>query len=166
MKIHPITTKSGKATFSTDVSLLDMKMIHHYLSIDSYWGQGRTYEKVKDSVESSFSIGVYINEQQIGFARLVTDYHFFAYLADVFILPPYQGKGYGKELMSFIKQIPFVSELKLFCLATKDAHGLYAQYGFDTPSFPEIWMEIRKSNPALEKLFKEKSKSSITNETK
>lgn len=143
MKLEPITQEKGNIKLSTDPQLIQLDVIYRFLTEESYWGKERTYEQVKTAVESSYSIGVYQNGQQIGYARLVTDFCFFAYMADVFILPQHQGKGYGKTLMQFIKDIPFIGGLRWFCLATRDAHGLYKQYGFKAPEFPELWMEIR-----------------------
>ena len=117
-------------TISTDTAKLDLAVIHQYLSRDSYWAQDIPMEVVERSVANSFCFGVYHNNQQIGFARLITDKATFGYLADVFILPGHRGKGLSKWLLTVIHSHPEMQGLRRWLLGTKDAHGLYKQFGW------------------------------------
>lgn len=126
---------------STDSSLLQLDVIHDFLK-NSYWAKNIPIEIVKKSIEHSICFGVYLDEKQIGFARVMTDQATFAYLADVFIVKEQQGKGYSKELMKFIMAHPELQGLRKFLLATADAHGLYNQFGFKELAKPERVMEI------------------------
>lgn len=130
-------------TISTDKSKLDIAVIHDYLSAHSYWAKDIPFEKVERSISFSFCFGVYKQNEQVGFARLITDYTTYAYLADVFILPPYRGLGLSKWLMAFITANPEVQGLRRWVLATQDAHGLYARYGFEPYDKPERLMQRR-----------------------
>ncbi len=124
-------------SISTDPSKLDIGLIHHYLSEDSYWAAGIPYEVVKRSIDHSFCFGLYHHALQIGFARLVTDQATFAYLADVFILPLHRGRGLSKWLVGTIHGHPDLQGLRRWMLGTRDAHGLYAQFGW-TPIPEEL----------------------------
>jgi len=115
---------------TTDKSLLQIDIIHQFLSERSYWAKGRTKAQVINSIEHSESFGIYKQGQQIGFARVVSDYTIYAYLLDVFILEEDRGKGLGKFMMNCIMSHPKLTGLKRWMLGTEDAHGLYAQYGF------------------------------------
>lgn len=117
-------------TISTDPGKLDIEVIHQYLSKESYWAQNIPIEVVKRSIANSFCFGIYFNDNQIGFARLVTDKATFAYLADVFILPEHRGKGLSKWLIGTILAHPEMQGLRRWMLGTKDAHGLYKQFGW------------------------------------
>jgi GNAT superfamily N-acetyltransferase len=131
----------GNYVISTDAARLDLAMIHKYLSGSAYWAMGRPLEMVRRSIENSLPFGVYEDGAQIGFARVVTDYATFAWLADVFVLPEFRGRGIGKWLIGVIMEHPRLPGLRRWILATKDAHGLYAQYGFTPLSAPERFME-------------------------
>ncbi len=113
----------------TNKERLDLDVIHGYLS-QSYWSPGISREKVATAIENSLCWGVFDGKSQVGFARVITDQSSFAYLADVFILPEYQGQGLGKRLVSCIMDDERLQGLRSFMLGTRDAHGLYAQYGF------------------------------------
>ena len=128
---------------STDKSLLDIPFIHQYLT-QSYWSEGIPYETVKKSIEGSLCFGVYHSGKQVGFARLITDQATFAYLADVFIDESYRGRGLSKALIKTILEHPSTQGLRRFMLATRDAHGLYAQFGFSQLTFTDRWMHIHK----------------------
>lgn len=130
-------------TISTDKSKLDVVLIHHYLCSESYWAKNIPVAVVKKSIEGSFCFGVYHNEKQVGFARVVTDHATFAYLADVFILSNYRGSGLGKWLMSVIMNHPDLQGLRRWLLATRDAHRLYAQFGFVQLDKPERIMGFK-----------------------
>ncbi len=128
---------------STDKTQLDVDWIHTSLSKEAYWAIGREMEVVKRSIENSLCFGVYLNDQQIGFARVVTDYAVFGWIMDVFIQPNLRGNGYGKQLMEAIISHPELQTLKRWGLGTDDAHGLYRQFGFTALSKPENMMEIK-----------------------
>lgn len=119
---------------TTDVSKLDVNIIHRYLSEKSYWAKGIPKHIVEKSIANSLCFGLFCNDTQIGFARLVTDKATFAYLADVFILKEHQGKGLGKWLMQTIQAHPELQNLRRWLLTTKDAHGLYEQLGWIKPT--------------------------------
>jgi GNAT superfamily N-acetyltransferase len=127
--------------FSTDKKLLDVNYIHRFLSERSYWAAGIPIDLVRRSIENSLCLGIYQNTKQVGFARLVTDFSTFGYLADVFVDEAFRGKGLSKQLMNFIFSFEELKFLRRFILATKDAHGLYSQYGFALLKNPERFME-------------------------
>ncbi|MDE3145504.1 MAG: GNAT family N-acetyltransferase [Bacteroidota bacterium] len=115
---------------STDPSKLNIEVIHKYLSQESYWAKDIPFETVKRSIEHSLCFGLYHQQQQLGFARLITDKATFAYLADVFVLKEYRGKGLSKFLLATIQSHPELQNLRRWLLGTKDAHGLYEQFGW------------------------------------
>ena len=128
---------------SADKNLLDIDFIHRILSKDSYWAQGRSKETILKSINHSVCFGVYLaTGQQVGFARVLTDYAVFFYLMDVCISSDQRGKGLFKMLMNYIMAMPDLQNLQRYMLATKDAHALYFQYGFKTIEHPEWFMEI------------------------
>lgn len=126
---------------STDPARLDVSLIHTFLSQSSYWAQNRSLERVILSIENSLNFGLYHDERQIGFARIVTDYATFAWLADVFIIEDYRGHGLGKWLIETVVGHPALQVLRRWVLATRDAHGLYGQFGFVELRQPHSWME-------------------------
>ena len=129
--------------FSDDPQKLDLVKIHHYLSTQSYWAQNVPIEVVKRSIDNSLCFGVYNSEGvQIGFARWVTDKSTFAYLADVYIEEVYRGQGLSKKLMSLMLFHKDLQGLRRYMLATQDAHGLYAQFGFKAIEHPDRLMAI------------------------
>jgi GNAT superfamily N-acetyltransferase len=131
----------GSFRISTDKAQLDIPFIQRWLNTVSYWAQGRSLETVRLSIENSLCFGVYEAERQIGFARVVTDYATFGWLCDVFILEDYRGHGLAKWLIESITAQPMLQPLRLFVLATRDAHGLYQRYGgFEPLPTPERWM--------------------------
>ncbi len=116
---------------STDPSRLDLDTIHRWLSEETYWARGRSRELMQRSFDNSICFGAYLGDRQVGFARVVTDRATFAWLADVFIAGEHRGRGYGKALVAAVLAYPELQGLRRWLLATKDAHGLYAQNGFD-----------------------------------
>jgi N-acetylglutamate synthase-like GNAT family acetyltransferase len=124
-----VVMETGRFLISTDKSKLDLDVIHEFLS-HSYWAAGIPRETVARSIENSLCFGVYDHANQIGFARVVTDFATYAYVADVFILEPYRDRGLGKELMASIMTHPRLQGLRRWSLGTRDAQGLYAQFGF------------------------------------
>jgi GNAT superfamily N-acetyltransferase len=127
---------------STDKTRLDIDLIHGFLSKESYWAKDRDTEIVKRSIENSLCFGLFIEDKQIGFARVVTDYAVFAWILDVFILKEYRSRGYGKMLMSAIMTHDKLQKLQRWGLGTDDAHGLYEQFGFKLLRKPQNMMEI------------------------
>jgi GNAT superfamily N-acetyltransferase len=134
---------------STDQRLLDFDVIHGFLTT-SYWSPGISMEIVRQAAAGSLAFGVYFEKKQVGYARLITDGATFAYLADVFIIPAEQGKGLSKWLVESILKTPGLHGLRRWMLATRDAHGLYAQYGFQPVAHPDVFMEITRPNIYLE----------------
>ena len=126
-----------------DPARLDLDVIHRYLSADSYWAQGIPRAVVERAVTHSLCFGVYAGNEQVGFARVVSDRATFAYLADVFILPVHRGQGLSKRLMAAVTAHPALQGLRRWMLATADAHGLYRQHGFAALAQPERFMERR-----------------------
>lgn len=127
---------------STDKSKLDIDLIHQYLSKDSYWAENIPLSIVEQSIQNSFSFGVYHNTNQVGFARIITDFATYGYLADIFIVPAYRNQGLSKWLMDCIaNQIPELQGFRRWSLITADAHGLYEQFGFTALARPERMME-------------------------
>jgi GNAT superfamily N-acetyltransferase len=129
--------------FSDDSNLVDVNAVHHYLSTQSYWAKGIPFATVQKSIANSLCFGVYKVGEQIGFARWVTDKATFAYLCDVYIKEDFRGLGLSKKLMSLMMFHPDLQGLRTYCLATLDAHGLYAQFGFKPVVNPDKLMEIR-----------------------
>jgi len=129
---------------STDKSKLNLHLIHSFLTRSSYWAQERPLAIVQKSIEHSLCFGVYAGTEQVGFARLVTDYATFAWLCDVFIVETHRGQGLGKWLVERVVAHPGLQRLKLFVLATSDAHELYRRYGgFQDLPVLEKWMMRR-----------------------
>lgn len=135
-------TYFGEYIISTDKSRLDFTCIHDFLSNHSYWAKGIPMETVQKSTEHCMAIGVYHGKQQVGFARVISDYTTFAYLADVFIVEAHRKKGLSKELIKFILAREEFQGLRRFLLATRDAHSLYASFGFKPLGTPESFMQI------------------------
>ena len=131
----------GEYLITTDRSRLDVPLIHNFLSEESYWAVGRSVEAVKRTIDNSLCFGVYKENEQVGFARVVTDFATFGWLADVFVVPEHQGQGLAKWLMEVILAHPDLQGFRRWVLATKDAQSLYAQFGFIPLHRPERWME-------------------------
>ena len=129
---------------STDKSRINLAVVQDYLCNQSYWAEGIPMDIVKRSIENSLCFGVYRSEEQVGFARVISDYATFAYLGDVFILTGHRGKGLSKWLMQVIMNYPDLQGLRRFLLTTKDAHSLYAQFGFVAYPQPERMMTINR----------------------
>jgi GNAT superfamily N-acetyltransferase len=126
-------------TISDEPERLQLEVIVEYLS-RAYWSNQRPRAVIEKSLRHSLCFGVYEQGQQIGFARVVSDHATFAYLADVFILESHQGYGLGKWLVQSILEHPDLQGLRRWILATRDAHGLYAQYGFTALENPDRYM--------------------------
>ena len=126
---------------STDPTRIDLDLVHAFLS-SSYWAQGRTREVVERSITNSIAFGAYTAGRQVAFARVITDRSVFAYLADVFVVPEFRGHGISKALLRAILAHPDVASLPLILLRTLDAHGLYAQFGFEPVPRPGELMAL------------------------
>ena len=133
-------------TISTDPSRLDRNIIADMLT-RAYWAKGRPRERTERALENSLVFGIYDGDKQIGLARVVSDYAIFAYLCDVFILEEYRAHGLGKWLMETVMSHPDLQGLRRWTLATRDAHGLYQQYGWNPLNNPNGWMEILNPYP-------------------
>jgi GNAT superfamily N-acetyltransferase len=139
----PFSARRGSCEISTARERLDIDVIHGYLT-QSYWADGIPRAIVERSIAHSLNFGLYDDGAQIGFARVVTDGATFAYLADVFVLPERQHGGLGRWLIETVLAHPALSGLRRWLLATRDAHGLYARYGFAPLARPERFMEIHR----------------------
>ena len=139
----PDATTPAGYTISDDPARLDLDAIHTYLA-RSYWAATRPREVIARSLENSLGIGVYTPAgEQVGFARVISDYATFAYLCDVYVLEAHRQRGLSKALLRFIDAHPRLQGLRRFQLVTKDAHGLYAQFGFTPLAQAERHMERR-----------------------
>lgn len=127
-------------TISTDAARLDLNIIHQFLTT-SYWAAGIPPDVVKRSIEHSLAFGVYHQDRQVGFARIITDYATFAYLADVFVIEAYRGRGLARWLVEVIVAHPDLQGLRRWMLATRDAHALYGKVGFVGIKSADRWME-------------------------
>lgn len=130
----------------SEKSRLQVEVIHRFLS-RSYWAKGIPLEVLHRAIDNSICFGVYDGAEQVGFARVVTDRATFAYLADVFVLDSHRGRGLAAQLMQAVVAHPQLQGLRRWVLATKDAHGLYAKYGFVPLAAPERFMELH--DPAV-----------------
>jgi GNAT superfamily N-acetyltransferase len=126
---------------STDLNRLDVTMIYRFLSEESTWAIGIGRDVVERAIDNSLCFGGYVDGRQVAFARVISDYATFANMVDVFVLPDYRGRGYGKLLVAAVMDHPSLQNLRRFTLATFDAHDLYRRFGFTAPSRPELLME-------------------------
>lgn len=130
----------GEFEITTDPARINVAAVHRFLT-GSYWAKGIPLETVECSIQHSLCFGVYKGWEQAGFARVITDRATFAYLADVFVMEPYRGRGLSRWLMECITAHPDLQGLRRWMLATRDAHGLYKKFGFRELKAPERWME-------------------------
>ncbi len=128
---------------STNINRLDINFIHTFIT-ETYWAKGRTIETMQTCIDNSLNFGVYLQKKQIGYGRIVTDYGHFAYLMDLFIDSQHRGKGLSIQLMKFILNFDALNRIKVWRLATSDAHGLYEKFGFKLLLHPENLMELNK----------------------
>jgi len=133
--------RRGEFEISNERARLDIKLIHKYLSTESYWAVGRDVEVVQRSIDNSLPFGIYKGASQVGFGRVVTDYATFAWVADVFIVEEYRGQGLSKWLVEVMLEHPQLQGFRRWVLSTRDAHELYRKYGFQDLKRPERWME-------------------------
>ncbi|HMN29297.1 MAG TPA: GNAT family N-acetyltransferase [Caldilineaceae bacterium] len=134
----------GQYTVSTDRCRIDIGVVHRFLAEESYWAKGRALSVIERSVENSLCFGLYDGQNsQVGFARAITDFATYGYLADVFVLRPHRGQGLGKWLVNCVLEHPELRGLCAWGLRTLDAHSLYTRYGFASLNRPEMAMELR-----------------------
>src|SRR5687768_8766345 len=138
--------RRGEFLISTDKNLLDTDSVQRFLAEESYWARDRSFEQTVTAIENSICFGLYTEDRQIGFARVVSDKATFAYIGDVYVIEEFRGRGLSKWLMEVIVGHPELQGLRRWVLATKDAHGLYEQFGFAELRFPERWMEKTAPN--------------------
>jgi GNAT superfamily N-acetyltransferase len=141
--------------FSSDKARLQVPVIHGFLT-ECYWARGIPEETVRRSIAHSLCFGVYAGDEQVGFARVITDRATFAYLGDVFVVEAHRGRGLAERLMRVILAHPDLQGLRRFLLGTRDAHALYAKVGFARVAQPQIWMEISQ----LDIYFRKEDKAS------
>lgn len=121
---------------------MDVAAIHRYLSEESYWAGGIPVDIVESSIANSFCAGAFVDDRQVAFGRVITDYTTFGWFADFYVLEEYRGQGIAKELLNVILHQPWCMRLRRKMLNTRDAHGLYRQFGFTEPKTPEFLMEV------------------------
>jgi GNAT superfamily N-acetyltransferase len=134
--------RRGDYLISTDPARLDLELVHRYLSEEAYWSPGVPREVVERSIRHSLNFGVYLSDEQVGFARVVTDYATFAWLADVFVLERHRRQELGKWLLETVLGHPELRGMRRWLLATKDAHGLYEGFGFRSTAGDPRFMVI------------------------
>ncbi len=134
-------------TITNDKSMLDIDLIHRFLATESYWAKDRPRDVVERSIENSLCFGAFHGHEQVGFARVITDYATFAYVADVFVVHAHRGRGVSKLLMRAMREHPQLQRLRRWHLVTTDAHGLYRQFGFRELESPEKHMEVMVRDP-------------------
>ena len=135
---------------STDPALLDVDLIHRFLSEESYWAKGRSRQVVERSIEYSLNFGAYLDGRQVGFARVVTDRATFAWLADVFVVAGHRGRGVGKQLVEAALGHPELAGISRWLLGTADAHELYRRYGFRELERVERFLAIERGSAAAD----------------
>lgn len=141
-------------TITTDKSKMDIDAIHDFLSKHSGWSDNIPFDKVKTSIDNSLNFGLFHNNRQIGFARVISDFSTIAYLGDIYILDHYRGKGLSKKLMDAVMSHPDLQGLRRWVLLTSTADWLYEKYGFTKLPKPELYMEL--FNPDVYKTDKQK----------
>lgn len=148
MEPVPTEWRNGEFVISTDRERLDMDAIHEFLDQRSYWAAGRPRSVTERAFRNSLCFGLYAGQKQAGFARVVTDYATFAWVADVFVLEQWRGRGLSKWLMQVIVEHPELQGLRRWVLTTKDGHGLYEKAGFAALDQPERFMHRFVHRPA------------------
>ena len=136
--------RRGEFLVSTDPRRLDLGVVHQFLT-NCYWAKGIPREVVERSIQHALCFGIYDGSgAQVGFARVVSDFSTVAYLGDVFVLESHRGRGLGKWMMECILAHPALAGLRRWILVTRDAHGLYKQFGFTALQSAERYMELHR----------------------
>lgn len=156
--------RKGDFLLSTDPQRLDLDFVYNFLT-ESYWAKGISRELVVRSIENSLCFAVYAQGKQIAFARIISDFATYAYLGDVFVIEAYRGNGLGKWMMECIRQHPQLQGLRRWTLLTRDAHGLYQQFGFTPVQKPERYMELHDPE-VYERLHSESAESRSSGEAR
>jgi GNAT superfamily N-acetyltransferase len=138
-----VESSRGEYTISTDRSRIDVAAVHAFLT-QTYWSPGIPESVVRRAIEGSITFGIYHGREQVGFARVITDRATYAYLSDVYVLEAHRGRGLAKWLMDVVMSHPELQGLRRLALSTRDAHALYAQFGFEVVADPERQMEIMR----------------------
>ena len=141
-----VTIYKDEFCISTDKTKLDVDSIHAFLSTKAYWCLNIPKDTVQKAIQNSRCFGVYQNEKQIGFARVISDFSTIAYLGDVYILEEYRGNGLAKWLIETVMSDPNLQGLRRWILLTADAHGLYRQFGWTNIAEPDKWMTVHDKN--------------------
>jgi GNAT superfamily N-acetyltransferase len=137
-------TRHGDVTLSDDPARFDLARAHAWISRESYWAEGIPADVFAKAVRGSLVVGAYAaSGEMLAMARVVTDRATFGWICDVFVNASQRGQGLGKALMTYLKAHPDLQGLRRLCLATRDAHALYAQFGFTPLTGVDRWMEIR-----------------------
>jgi N-acetylglutamate synthase-like GNAT family acetyltransferase len=144
MKIIEITFDDF--TITTDKSKMDIVAIHDFLSKYSGWSDNIPFDRVKTSIDNSLNFGLFHNDKQIGFARIISDFSTIAYLGDIYVLDNYRGQGLSKKLMDAVIEHPNLQGLRRWILLTSTAVWLYEKYGFTKLPKPELYMELFDPN--------------------
>jgi GNAT superfamily N-acetyltransferase len=134
-----VSIKTGKEN-------MDLRAIHQFLSLESYWAKSISFDFIENSLANSFCVGAFVNEAQIGFGRVITDYYTFGWLADFYVLQDFRGRGISKKMIARIFEEPWIKRLRRIMLNTSDAHGLYQQFGFSALKDCTRVMEIHSPN--------------------
>jgi GNAT superfamily N-acetyltransferase len=149
--------KKEQYTISTDKTRLDLNIIHHFLYTSAHWAVGRPMSVVRKSIENSLCFGLYKDDGQIGFARLVTDFAVAGWICDMFVMPAHRGRGLGRWLLECMMEHPEIKDLRRILLNARDARELYTKYaGFRPLLSPESWLEkfnespLRNAGPVLQ----------------
>lgn len=137
-----ITVAYNDYTITTDKQLMNVHEVHEWLTEKAYWCEGIPFETVKTAFDNSYCIGALIDGRQVAYGRLITDYAVFGYLADVYVEEGHRGKGISKKMMELLFSQDWVKGLRGIRLGTRDAHGLYEQFGFTVSKNPQLIMEI------------------------
>lgn len=136
----------GEFLITTDKTKLDIVAIHDFLSKYSGWSNNIPFDRVKTSIENSLNFGLFHNDKQIGFARIISDFSTIAYLGDIYVLDSYRGQGLSKKLMDTVIEHPNLQGLRRWILLTSTADWLYEKYGFTKLPKPELYMELFDPN--------------------
>ena len=139
--------KQPDIRISTDKSLLDFNKIHDAIKT-SYWGGYRSADQTKKTIDTCICYGAYNSDEQMGFARVLTDEVVFAYIMDVIVFDEFRGQGIGQKLVEFILSDERIKNVLTISLKTKDAHGFYEKYGFKRVGNSALWMAIDKAKLA------------------
>lgn len=141
--MSPSQENPNSITIDSSKERIDLQFVHTSIS-NTHWAKGRSMATTITCIDNSFNVGIYLNDKQIGYARVVSDYAVFAYVMDVFIAESYRGKGYSKQLMNYLLTCEALNKVSIWRLATTDAHTLYEKFGFKPLAHPEYMMELKR----------------------